>query len=68
MFLACGEGLIMSVPKRRRGRDLQLKLSFYDRCISIPSSKKFQTPIILADLLGNESFLERVQKVIVSDL
>ena len=27
--------------------------------------KKCQTPIILADLLGNESFLQRVQKVIV---
>ena len=37
---------------------MQLKLSFYDWCISILSSKKCQTPIILADLLGNESFLQ----------
>ena len=48
--------------------NMQLKLSFYDWCISILSSKKRQTPIILADLLGNESFLRRVQKVIVCDL
>ena len=47
---------------------MQLKLSFYDWCISILSSKKCQTSIILADLLGNESFLQRVQKVIVCDL
>ena len=46
----------------------QLKLSFYDWCISILSSKKCQTSVILADLLGNESFLQRVQKVIVYDL
>ena len=46
----------------------QLKLSFYDWCILILSSKKCQTPIILADLLGNESFLQPVQKVIVYDL
>ena len=30
--------------------------------------KKCQTSIILADLLGNESFLQRVQKVIVYNL
>ena len=48
--------------------NMQLKLSFCDWCISILSSKKCQTPIILADLLGNESFLQRVQKVIVCDL
>ena len=48
--------------------NMHLKLSFYDWCISILSSKKCQTPIILADLLGNESFLQRVQKVIVYDL
>ena len=48
--------------------NMQLKLSFYDWRISILSSKKCQTPIILADLLGNESFLQRVQKVIVCDL
>ena len=30
--------------------------------------KKCQTPIILVDLLGNESLLQRVQKVIVCDL
>ena len=47
---------------------MQLKLSFYDWYISILSSKKCQTSIILADLLGNESFLQRVQKVIVYDL
>ena len=47
---------------------MQLKLSFYDWCISILPSKKCQTPIILADLLGNESFLQRVQKVVVCDL
>ena len=40
----------------------------YDWCISILSSKKCQTPIILADLLGNKSLLQRVQKVIVCDL
>ena len=44
---------------------MQLKLSVYDWCISILSSKKCQTQIIIADLLGNESFLQRVQKVIV---
>ena len=44
---------------------MQLKLSFDDWCISILSSKKCQTSIILADLLGKESFLQRVQKVIV---
>ena len=48
--------------------NMQLKLSFYDWCISILSSKKCQTPIILADLLGNESLLQRVQKVVVCDL
>ena len=37
--------------------NMQLTLSFYDWGISILSSKKCQTPIILADLLGNESFL-----------
>ena len=47
---------------------MQLKLSFYDWGISILSSKKSQTPIILTDLLGNDSFLQRVQKVIVCDL
>ena len=47
---------------------MQLKLSFYDWRISILSSKKCQTPIILADLLGNESLLQRVQKVVVCDL
>ena len=47
---------------------MQFKLFFYDCCISILLSKKCQTPIILADLLGNESFLQRVQKVIVWDL
>ena len=47
---------------------MQLKLSFYDWCISILSSKKCQTPIILADLLENESLLQRVQKVVVCDL
>ena len=46
---------------------MQLKLSFYDWCVSILPSKKCQTSII-ADLLGNESFLQRVQKVIVCDL
>ena len=45
--------------------NMQLKLSFYGWCISILSSKKCQTPIILADLLGNESLLQRV---IVCDL
>ena len=35
---------------------MQLKLSSYDWCISILSSKKFQTPINLADLLENEVF------------
>ena len=48
--------------------NMQLKLSFCDWRISILSSKKCQTSIILADLLGNESFLQRVQKVIVYDL
>ena len=48
--------------------NVQLKLSFYDWCISILSTKKCQTPIILADLLGNESLLQRVQTVIVCDL
>ena len=43
-------------------------LSFYDWCISILSSKKCQTKIILADFLGNESLLQRVQKVIFGDL
>ena len=43
-------------------------LSFYDWCISILSSKKCQTQIILADFLGNESLLQRVQKVIFGDL
>ena len=38
----------------------QSKLSFYDWCISMLSSKKCQTPIILADFLGNESLLQRV--------
>ena len=38
----------------------QAKLSFQDWCISILSSKKCQTPIILADLLGNESLLQQV--------
>ena len=47
---------------------MQLKLSFYDWCISILSSKKCQTPIILAELLWNESLLRRVQRVIVCDL
>ena len=47
---------------------MRLKLSFYDWCISILSSKKCQTSIILADLLGKESFLQRVQKVIVYGL
>ena len=47
---------------------MQLKLSFYDWCISILSSKKCQTQIILADFLGNESLLQRVQKVIFGDL
>ena len=32
------------------------------------SRQKCQTPIILADLLGNESLLQRVQKIIVCDL
>ena len=48
--------------------NMQLKLCFYDWCISIVSSKKCQTPIIVADLLGNESLLQRVQKVVVCDL
>ena len=48
--------------------NMQLKLSFYDWCISILSSKKCQTPIILADLLGNESLRRPVQKVIVCNL
>ena len=48
--------------------NMQLKLSFYDCCISILLVSLCQTPIILADLLGNESFLQRVQKVIVCDL
>ena len=48
--------------------NMQLKVSFYDWCLSILSSKKCQTPIILADLLRNESLLQRVQKVIVCDL
>ena len=47
---------------------MQLKLSFYEWCTSILSSKKYQTPIILADFLGNESLLQPVQKVIVYDL
>ena len=47
---------------------MQLKLSFDDWCISILSSKKRQTSIILADLLGSERFLQPVQKVIVYDL
>ena len=47
---------------------MQLKLSSYDWYISILSSKKCQTPVILADLLGKESFLQWVQKVIVCDL
>ena len=42
--------------------NMQLKLSFSDWWISILSSKKCQTPLILADLLGNESFLQRVQR------
>ena len=33
-----------------------------------PLVKKCQTPIILADLLGNESLLQRVRKLIVCDL
>ena len=32
------------------------------------SSKKCETPIIVADLVGKKSFLQRVQKVIVRDL
>ena len=48
--------------------NMQLKLSFSDWWISILSSKKCQTPLILADLLGNESFLQRVRQVIVCDL
>ena len=48
--------------------NMQLKLSFDDWCISILSSKNCQTPIISADLLGNTSLLQRVQKVMVSDL
>ena len=47
---------------------MQLKLSFDNWCISILSSKQCQTSIILADLLGNESFLQRVQEVIVYGL
>ena len=47
---------------------MQFKLFFYDCCISILLSKKCQTPIILTDLLGKESLLQRVQKVIVCDL
>ena len=57
------------IKKRANSDDLlgnmQLKLSFDDWCISILSSKKCQTSIILADLLEKESFLQRVQKVIV---
>ena len=48
--------------------NMQLKLSFYDWRISILSSKKCQTRIILANLLGNESLLQRVYKVVVCDL
>ena len=48
--------------------NMQLKLSIYDWCISILLWKKCHMPIILADLLGNESFLQRVQKVILCDL
>ena len=48
--------------------NMQLKLPIYDWGISILSSKKCQMPVTLADLLGNESFLQRVQKVIVCNL
>ena len=48
--------------------NMQLKLSFYDWCTLILWSKKSQMPIILADLLGNKSLLQQVQKVIVCDL
>ena len=48
--------------------NMQLKLPIYDWSISILSSKKCQMPITLADLLGNEIFLQRVQKVIVCNL
>ena len=64
--------LAPKIKKTANSNDLlentQLKLSFYDWCISILLSKKCQTPILLADLLGNESLLQRVQKVIVCDL
>ena len=58
------EGVLLKHPLGK----MHWKLSFCDWCISILSSKKWQTPIILADLLGNESLLQRVQKVIVCDL
>ena len=35
---------------------MQLKLSFYDWCVSILSSIKCQTPIILADLLEAKAY------------
>ena len=68
----CQKKLDIKIKKTANSDDLlgnmQLKLSFHDWCISILSSKKCQTSIILADLLGNESFLQRVQKVIVYGL
>ena len=48
--------------------NMQLKLSFYDWCISILLAKKCPTPIISADLLGNTSLLPWVQKVMICDL